>query len=254
MKLGVAYRIAIKRIAEYARLTGAVVGLVLLSGCAAVPSPNPKDPWEAYNRDMTRFNEAVDSAVLKPAATAYQAATPALVRTSVSNFFGNLGELWTAMNGVLQLKGQVAVDSFMRFNINTFFGLGGIVDLASEMRLERHHEDFGQTLGRWGVPPGPYLVLPLLGPSTLRDTAAFGTQSRADLVSRLDSAPLRNSLHVLRALELRANLLRAGNVLDEAALDKYSFTRDVFLQRRESLVFDGREPDAPDVPDESVEK
>ena len=248
MKSHVERGFAIEKIANRVRLVFCIAIAALLVGCAAGPGTNPRDPWEPYNRDMAKFNEAVDGALLKPAATAYKAATPAVVRTSVSNFFGNLNDIWTAVNGALQLKGQVAAESFMRFNINTFFGFGGILDIASEMNLERHQEDFGQTLGRWGVPTGPYLVLPLLGPSTLRDATAFSLESRGDLVRNLNNVSLRNSLYTLRALDLRANLLRASMVLDEAALDKYSFTRDVFLQRRESQVFEGRETDVKEEP------
>ena len=237
----IGWQFAIKKIAERACLLTGILCIALLTGCATGPNANPKDPWEPYNRDMTKFNEAVDGAVLKPAATAYKTVTPAVVRTGLSNFFGNLTQLWTALNGALQLKGEVAAVSLVRFNVNFFFGFGGVLDLASEIHLERYREDFGQTLGRWGVPTGPYVVLPIYGPSTLRDALAFGVESQADLVGQLNDGTVREALYVLRALELRANLLRAGDVLDEAALDKYTFARDVFLQRRESQVFDGLE-------------
>jgi phospholipid-binding lipoprotein MlaA len=131
----------------------------------------------------------------------------------------------------------------MRVSVNTFFGLGGLLDVASEMNIERHKEDFGQTLGRWGIPTGPYLVLPVFGPSTVRDALAFGVETRADVVRNLGDVPTRNALLVVRTLEARANLLRVGDVVEEAALDKYSFTRDVFLQRRRSSVYDGEPPE-----------
>lgn len=218
----------------------------LMLGCASGPATHPRDPWEGYNRSMSQINEKLDAAVLKPAATVYRAVTPPLVRTGVHNFFANLGEPWTALNALLQLKGEAAIETVMRFSVNTFFGLGGLLDIASEMGMERQQQDFGQTLGRWGVPSGPYFVLPIYGPSTVRDAAAFSIESRADPVNNLTDLTAKDSLTILRGLQLRASLLRAGNVLEEAALDKYTFTRDIFLQRRDNLVFDGREPPDPD--------
>ncbi|MEO7391877.1 MAG: VacJ family lipoprotein [Ramlibacter sp.] len=224
-------------------------GAATLAGCASVPNPNPRDPFESFNRGVMQFNEGADALVLKPAATVYKRAIPPLARTGVSNFFGNLGDAWSFVNSVLQLKMQNAAENFMRLNVNTFFGLGGILDIASEFNIERHKEDFGQTLGRWGVPPGPYVVLPLLGPSTLRDTLALPIDRKADPISYVDPASARNSLYALRAVDVRSNLLRLGSVIDEAALDKYSFTRDAYLQRRSSEIFeskntDGAEPTA----------
>jgi phospholipid-binding lipoprotein MlaA len=210
--------------------------LLALTGCAI--GPNPRDPFEPFNRNVMQFNEGVDAVVLRPAATAYREGVPPLVRTGVSNFFGNLGDAWSAVNSLLQFKLQDAAENFMRFNVNTFFGLGGLLDIASELRIERHKEDFGQTLGRWGVPAGPYIVLPLLGPSTLRDTVAFPIDRQGDPVRYVDPTTTRESLYVLRAVDIRSNLLRAGSVLDEAALDKYSFTRDAHLQRRRAQIFD----------------
>jgi phospholipid-binding lipoprotein MlaA len=212
-----------------------------LGGCAT--GPNPRDPFEPFNRQMMKFNEGVDAVALKPAATVYRQVLPPLVRTGVSNFFGNLGDVWSSVNSLLQLHLQDAAENFMRFNVNTFFGLGGILDIASELHIERHKEDFGQTLGRWGMPSGPYLVLPLLGSSTVRDTIALPIDRKADPVHYVDSAGQRNSLYVLRAVDIRSNLLRAGSVLDEAALDKYSFTRDAYLQRRRAQIFDAQNPD-----------
>jgi phospholipid-binding lipoprotein MlaA len=220
--------------------------MATLMGCASVQATNPRDPWESYNRSMSNINDKVDAAVLKPVATAYKAVTPPLVRTGVSNFFSNLGEPWTALNALLQLKGEAAVETVMRFSVNTVFGLGGLLDIASDMGLERQQQDFGQTLGRWGVPSGPYFVLPIYGPSTVRDAAAFSIETQADPISQQTNLTVKDTLTILRALELRASLLRAGNVLEEAALDKYTFTRDIFLQRRDNLVFDGREPPDPD--------
>ncbi|MDF1484751.1 VacJ family lipoprotein [Ramlibacter sp. H39-3-26] len=205
---------------------------LLLGGCATGPQANPSDPFEPFNRQMYGFNDAVDRAVLKPVAIAYRDATPDMARTGVRNFFANLGDAWSFVNNVLQLKPQAASESFIRFNVNTLFGLGGLLDIASEMDIDRHKQDFGQTLARWGVPSGPYLVLPILGPSTVRDTAALPVDAQGDLLSQVHDIPVRNSIFVLRGVDTRANLLRAGDVLDDAALDRYSFTRDVYLQLR----------------------
>lgn len=215
-----------------------LLALVFLSGCATGPNANPQDPLEPFNRNVSAFNESVDSAVLKPVATVYRDVTPDLVRTGVSNFFSNLGDVWSFINASLQLRPREAAENLMRFGVNTAFGLGGLLDIASEMGIERTRLDFGQTLGRWGVPAGPYLVLPIFGPSSLRDAAGFGIESRGDLVQGIDSVSTRNSLTVLRAVETRANLLRATSMLEGAALDKYSFTRDVYLRRRQSQIED----------------
>ena len=210
----------------------AVVGLALLVGCASGPRNDPRDPLEPYNRGVTQFNEQVDAIVLKPVATAYKEVTPPLVRTGVSNFFANLTDVWSFVNNVLQLRLEGAASSFMRVNVNTFLGLGGVLDVASEIGIDRYRQDFGLTLGSWGMDTGPYLVLPILGPSTVRDTLALPVDMMGNPVRYVDPTSARNSLYALRAVDARANLLRAGSVLDSAALDKYSFTRDVFLQVR----------------------
>jgi len=208
--------------------------LALLQGCAT--GPNPRDPFEPFNRSVMRFNDGLDEAIIKPVAQAYQGAVPSPVRTGVSNFFGNLSDAWSFVNNVLQAKPQAAADSFVRVGVNTLIGLGGVLDWATVMGIERHREDFGKTLGRWGVATGPYLVLPVLGPSTVRDTAALLVDSKGDLVMQIDNVATRNSLYVLRAIDLRTSLLRAGDVLDQAALDKYTFTRDSYLQRRGAVI------------------
>lgn len=215
---------------------GLVTAAALLSGCATVANPDPRDPLESYNRSMTQFNEHVDALVLKPVAIAYQDVTPAPVRTGVSNFFGNIGDVWSFVNNVLQFRLEAAATTFMRVNVNTFMGLGGVLDIASELGIDRTKQDFGLTLGRWGVGTGPYLVLPILGPSTVRDTFALPVDFQGNAVSYVDPVSARNSLYALRVVDTRANLLRAGSVLDSAALDKYSFTRDVFLQVRSQAV------------------
>lgn len=225
---------------KFAGLGAAMLVLALLQGCAT--GPNPRDPFEPFNRSVTRFNEGLDEAIVKPVAQTYQNVLPSPVRTGVSNFFSNLSDAWSFVNNLLQAKPQAAADSFARFSVNTLIGFGGVLDWATEMGIERHREDFGKTLGRWGVDAGPYLVLPVLGPSTVRDTAALVVDSKGDLVNHVHDVSARNSLYVLRAVDLRANLLRASEVLDQAALDKYSFTRDVYLQRR-GVVLDANEGD-----------
>ena len=217
-----------------AALMAGLLALALLQGCAT--GPNPRDPFEPFNRSVARFNEGVDEAIVKPVAQVYQDVLPSPVRTGVGNFFANLSDVWSMVNNLLQGRPQAAGDSLMRFSINTTMGLGGVLDWATEMGIERHREDFGKTLGRWGVDTGPYLVLPLLGPSTVRDTAALVVDTKGDLVNHAHDVSARNSLYVLRAVDLRASLLRAGEVLDQAALDKYSFTRDAYLQRRGAVL------------------
>lgn len=209
-----------------------LLGAALLSGCATGPNANPADPLEPYNRSMTTFNENVDKAVLKPVATAYRDVTPQPLRTGVTNFFANLGDAWSFVNNTLQLRGEAAMASLFRVGINTTMGLGGVLDVATEMRIDRYKQDFGLTLGRWGVPTGPYFVLPILGPSTVRDTLALPVDLRGNLLREVTPVSARNSLYALRIVDTRANLLRAESVLDDAALDKYSFTRDVYMQLR----------------------
>lgn len=224
------------------RWTFAAVALASTVGCATVAGqpPNPVDPLEPLNRSVYRFNDTVDRAVLRPVATAYRNALPLMVRTGVNNFFGNLGEVWNLANNVMQLKLQNSAETFMRLNVNTIFGLGGLLDIASEAGIERHREDFGQTLGRWGVPSGPYVVLPLLGSSTVRDAAALPVDRYGDALTAVHDIPARNSLYGLRLVDERARFLRASQMLDDAALDKYSFTRDAYLQRRRNAVSDGK--------------
>ena len=222
-------------------LAGAVA-LVLLAGCASAPGADPRDPWERYNRSMYSFNEAVDTAVLKPVATAYRDVLPQPVRPGVSNFFGNLGDAWSFVNNILQAKPEGALHSFWRVVINSTMGLGGVLDPATEMRLQRHREDFGQTLGYWGVPAGPYFVLPLFGPSTLRDAAALPVDAYGSAVGHVNDVSVRNSLIGVNVIQTRASLLTTTDFLESAALDKYSFQRDAFLQKRRNEIHDGNPP------------
>ena len=219
---------------------------VLLAGCASGPGAHPQDPFEPYNRGMTSFNEGVDKAVLKPVATLYRDATPSPVQTGVHNFFTNLGDAWSLVNNLLQGRGREAFDSLVRVTTNTVFGLGGLLDIATEAGIERHQQDFGLTLARWGVEPGPYLVLPLLGPSTLRDTLALPADWYGDPLSYLHPVSHRNSLYTLRLVDKRRQLLGATTVLDAAALDSYSFTRDVYLRVRARQVAGGSGADGDD--------
>ena len=189
---------------------------------------------------MFSFNDKVDMAVIKPVATVYRDVTPSPIRTGVTNFFGNVSDAWSAVNNALQAKPEFALDSLFRVTVNTLFGLGGVLDVAGEARIPKHTEDFGQTLGHWGVPAGPYLVLPILGPSTVRDTAALIVDTQGDAISAASNVAARNTLTATRAVNIRARLLDAGDLLDEASLDKYSFAREIHLQRRRSLV--GRNP------------
>ena len=217
-----------------------------LAGCATVSTgaaADPRDPWENYNRQVWRFNEAVDEAVLQPVARGYRAVVPELVRTGVSNFFGNISDVWSLVNNVLQLKPRESAQTLARVGINTTVGLFGVIDVASGVDLQRHREDFGQTLGYWGMPSGPYVVLPLLGPSTARDAGAFLVDRRADLVREFDPASTRNSLYALRLVDTRASLLGAGRLLDEIALDRYTFVREAYLQRRQADILEEKKDD-----------
>jgi len=231
--------------AQVRRLMAAAAAVAGLAGCATGPQANPVDPLEPFNRGVTRFNDAVDDAVMRPVAVAYESAVPQLVRTGVSNFFNNLVDVWSFANSVMQLRAERSAQTFMRVNVNTFFGLGGLLDVASEAGLERFREDFGQTLGRYGVGPGPYLVLPILGPSTVRDTAALPVDYYGGLISNVGDIPVRNTLYAMRLVDARAQLLPVDRLLRDAALDRYSLTRDVFLQRRRNDVYDGNPPDEP---------
>jgi len=226
-----------------------LVALVTLAGCASGPNANPRDPLEPFNRGVYQFNDAVDRAVVKPVATAYRDVLPSPVRTGVRNFFANLQDAWSGVNNALQLKPQATVESFVRVGVNSVFGLFGLIDIATEMRIPRHTEDFGQTLGYWGVGAGPYVVLPVLGPSTLRDTAALPVDMQGDAVNHVSDVPARNSATALKLVDKREQLLDASKMLEQVALDPYTFARDAFLQRRRSLVYDGNPPDEEPAPD-----
>nr|WP_315262192.1 VacJ family lipoprotein [uncultured Limnohabitans sp.] len=226
---------------------------VLSAGCATGPNANPKDPLEPMNRSISKFNDTLDDNVLKPAAIGYRDYTPQLLQTGVNNFFRNLSDVMSTVNNGLQLKGHDTAESFMRVTVNSIFGIYGIFDVATPIGLDRHPEDFGQTLGYWGVPNGPYVVLPLLGPSTVRDSSVLPLEFSLDPVSNHNISSERTAASVLRVVDKRANLLQATNFLSDAAIDKYSFTRDSYLQFRRNQVFDGNPPEDDDLVDPSAE-
>lgn len=222
------------------RLIPLIAAVVLSAGCAT--ANNPRDPIEPFNRAVFSFNEAVDSAVLKPVAQGYRAALPEPVRIGVGNFFSNLEDLWIAVNQILQGKVVEGVQDAARFVFNSTIGLFGLIDIASDMGLQKHDEDLGQTLGKWGIESGPYLVIPFLGPSTIRDGIGRVGDTQADIVRNLKHVPTRNTLAAVRIVGDRADLLDAVRMLEEATLDKYGFIRDSYLQRRRNLVYDGEPP------------
>ena len=215
-----------------------VAGFV--TGCAT--SGNPKDPIEGYNRAMFSFNEGVDKVILKPVAKGYDAVLPDPVRTGVTNFFGNIADLLIGVNNVLQGKVSQGGSDLGRVVVNSTIGVLGVFDVATRMGLEKHEEDFGQTFGRWGMGSGAYVVLPLLGPRTVRDTSGLLLDMATDPVVYIENVPVRNSLMAVRVVNDRANLLPAEKVVDEAALDKYAYIRDAYLQRRRNLIHDGNPP------------
>jgi len=225
------------------KITTFLAGIILaslLTGCASQAN---KDPLEGFNRGVYKFNDVADKAVIKPIAGAYKATLPAPVRSGVNNFFTNLGTFVSAINDLLQLKVDKAVEGLGRFAINSTFGIAGIIDVASMDGIEQRNEDFGQTLGHWGVGTGAYIVLPLLGPSTLRDTSGFVVDTAFfDPITYIGEPRVRNSLRAVKYLDKRAQLLPGSDLLDDAALDPYAFMRDAYLQRRASQVQDGIVP------------
>lgn len=216
-------------------------GLLVTVG-TAVAEGNPRDPYEGFNRSMFAVNEVVDKYAAKPVAQAYDRVTPLPVKAAVGNFFGNTGELWVGVNSALQGKFADAGVDFGRLLINSTIGIFGLFDVASELGLERHDEDFGQTLAVWGVGDGGFVYLPALGPRTLRDTAGWGVDFAADPVRYFDPTGVRDGATIVRFVDIRASLLPSDKVVEEAALDKYAYIRDAYMQRRRSQIYDGRPP------------
>ena len=211
--------------------------------------PSPRDPWESFNRSVFEFNEGLDKYLLKPVVAAYRFILPEIVRDGIYNFFSNYSDIYTALQNLLQGKPDLAFNDLMRVAVNTIFGLGGLMDVATPGGLPKHKEDWGQTFGVWGVPSGPYLVLPFFGPSTIRDT--FGTAADLEtdyLFKYIPDVGLRNSITGLRVINARNTFYEAGDLLDGAALDKYSFIRDAYLQRREYQINEGRNDEEPLMP------
>ena len=230
-----------------------VFGLVVsMVGCASIPAgvpPSPDDPWEPFNRSVFEFNEGLDAYVLKPVVAGYRFVLPEFVREGIYNFFSNYNDIYTALNNLLQGKPDDAFNDLMRVVVNTTMGLGGLIDLATPGGLEKHKEDFGQTFGVWGVPAGPYVVLPFFGPSSVRDT--FGTVADLEtdyLFKYIPNVGLRNSLTGLRVVNARNTYYEAGDLLDGAAIDKYSFLRDAYIQRRKYQINEGRDDEEPQMP------
>jgi len=222
------------------RLAVPFLAAFALAGCATTGG-NP-DPWEGMNRKTFAFNEKLDTAVLKPVATTYKKVVPEFAREGVNNFFDNLEDIGTSLNNVLQGKPGQGLSDAGRFLVNTTLGVFGLWDVATPMGLEKHYEDFGQTLGVWCVQSGPYLVLPLLGPSTARDAPAKIVDPSWYYSNYVDPQSVYWGLWATEKVRTRANLLDAGSILDQAALDKYSFVRDAWMQRRQSQVYDGHPP------------
>ncbi|WP_322033571.1 VacJ family lipoprotein [Paraburkholderia sp. J76] len=225
------------------------VAALALGGCSTVQTPSKEDPWEGFNRTVYTFNDKVDTYALKPVAQGYVKVTPQPVRDSVTNFFANIGDVYNAANNFLQLKITDGVEDIMRIVINTVFGVGGLFDVATLAKLPKHNQDFGLTLGHYGVPPGPYLVLPLFGPSTVRDGVGLVPNYFINPLTYVDPAALSWGLYGLNVVSTRANLLGASDLLEGAAIDKYSFIRNAYLQRRRYQLSDGRASSDNNLPD-----
>ncbi|MEQ5841752.1 MlaA family lipoprotein [Paraburkholderia acidicola] len=232
----------------------ALLAAGLVTGCATGPDRKPGDPFEPVNRVIFKANDAIDTHIAVPIAKGYEKVTPEPIRTALSNFFSNLGDLGNAANNLLQLNITDATEDVMRFTMNSVFGIGGLIDFATPAGLPKHNQDFGLTMGRWGVPAGPYLVLPLFGPSSVRDGIGLAVDVRFNPLNYAEPA-LRNPLYVAQFVSKRSDLLGASDLLQQAALDKYTFVRDAYTQQRQSRVHrngtaaaplpDYGDPDAP---------
>lgn len=210
-----------------------------LSGCATVQNP---DPLEAINRKTFAFNEAVDESILSPVARGYQKVIPEEVRASVSNFYANPRDLLSSISLFLQGRHEEGLSDMLRFGANTFYGLLGLFDVATDLGYKKHNEDLGQALGYWGVGPGPYIVWPFLGPASARDTTTLVSNILVTPQSLVSNDSVFYSLTALQVVSIRSEMLAATDVLDDASLDKYLFTRDAYLSYREALIYDGELP------------
>jgi phospholipid-binding lipoprotein MlaA len=219
-----------------------LISSLTLTACSNVPNKNPVDPFESFNRGVYTFNDKVDKVVAKPLAKGYSAVMPDLGKTLVSNVFSNLDDVIVTFNDLLQFKLRQGFSDGMRVLVNTTIGMGGLVDVASFGKLPKHNEDFGQTLGYWGLDSGPYVVLPLLGSSSFRDTAGVYTDSLFSPISNTRHIRTRNQMVITKAINRRAQLLENEKLLDEAAIDRYQFMRDAYLSNRQNLVYDGNPP------------
>ena len=229
----------------------AAASLILVGGCAS--TGNPRDPLEPMNRVVYKFNDGVDNIFVKPAAGMYRDLVPSAIRTGISNFFSNINDVIVALNNLLQGKVPDAINDVGRILVNTTLGVFGVMDPATQLGVEKHNEDFGQTLGRWGLGDGPYVVLPFIGPSSARDTVGWVGDIYAWPVTYVDPDRDRTILIALRYVGVRAELLEASQILETAALDPYEFVRDAYLQRRRSQVYDGNPPEEAD-PDSDKDK
>lgn len=214
--------------------------LALLGGCAT--PKDPRDPFEPVNRAIYGFNEGVDKAVLEPTAKLYRFVLPSFVRNSVGNVFSNVGEIRNIVNNTLQGKFGTAYSDFGRLAINSTLGVLGLFDIASDAGIEKHQEDFGQTLGKWGIRDGPFIMLPLFGPSNVRDTAGWAGDIYTDPFYYVDPTRARNQIRGTRLVHRRSELIDAKKALVDTALDPYQFVRDSYIQRRRSLIYDGKPP------------
>ncbi|HET8870794.1 MAG TPA: VacJ family lipoprotein [Aquabacterium sp.] len=228
-----------KRLLSHALLSGMAVLTMALTGCATKQNPDPLEHW---NRKVFAFNEGLDRKVIRPVAQGYQAVTPDFFRTGVSNFFGNVKDIWSTTNLFLQGRFADGTVGVMRVGVNTTLGLGGLLDIATPMRLYRNNGDLGQTLGVWGMGPGAYIVWPMLGSSTMRDSLGLPADLYFSPTTLSHNAAGNNRLRVLNVVNVRANFLGATNLLDDVALDRYAFVRDAYLQRRQNLIYNGDPP------------
>ncbi len=227
--------------------------LVLATGCASTGADVNIDPWEGFNRSIFAFNDRLDVYVATPLAKGYKAITPAPVNRGITRFFANLDDVPSAWNNLLQFKFKRALSDVGRFGVNSTLGLLGFMDVATGMGLVKHDEDFGQTLGYWGFSSGPYLVLPIIGPSSVRDGIGFaGDWVTNPIYTRVDSATISWSLYGVRYLDRRADELGARQILEAASFDPYSFVRDTYLQHRTSQIYDGNPPQSDDIFDDSM--